>query len=148
MLARKVATILALLAVSLMWSHPAAADSYTVAYAIDMSVAYDADIEGTTDKGQISCEYSDGCEIKLEKLGLSIRFYFSAKNRIGSLYIEGLKKPGCCYFSGGRDSTRVEMSNSLQKLPIYWGDRPRRNEVVSNVKVGELYVAVSRDKSD
>ena len=116
---------------------PAAAQGttgYTIAYGIQLG-----DFQ---DKGVIErCETSRSCEAKMRDGKTRLSVSVGARGDV-TVSLHGAEP--CCLFGNGDRFRMVTRERRVQHLPLFIGRTRQRNEVIQNVKVGDLYVALSR----
>lgn len=106
-------------------------------YARDVEIAYAISVEGKVDKGKVDrCEIGTQCRIVSKDTSLTI-FIYPDEPRT---YIHVWGEVGCCYFRDGDGSVSVDPHVPLHRFDIYKGRGRKRNEVILNQKIGELYV--------
>ncbi|MEH2513945.1 hypothetical protein V1291_005299 [Nitrobacteraceae bacterium AZCC 1564] len=110
------------------------------AHARDVEIAYAISIEGKIDKGKVErCEVGTQCRIVSKDTGLTIFIrLLDPDGRRAYIRVEG--DVGCCYFWDGDGSVSVDPHVPLHRFNIYKGRGRKRNEVILNQKIGELYV--------
>jgi hypothetical protein len=110
------------------------------AFAGDYTVAYALDIGGKIETGKIdNCEYAKQCVIASKDFGLSVTTYFIyPEDREVSVTVYG--KPGCCYFTDGKESRSFDSRQPIPSMAIFEGHARRRNEFVQNYRLGTLYL--------
>lgn len=107
------------------------------AHARDVEIAYAVNVEGKVDKGKVErCRVGDQCRIVSKDTGLTISIY--PRERRTRIHVWG--EVDCCYFWNGDDSVSVDLHEPLHRFNIYKGRGRKRNEVILNQKIGELYV--------
>ncbi len=107
------------------------------AHARDVEIAYAVSVEGKVDKGKVErCRVGEQCRIVSKDTGLTI-FIYPGERRT---YIHVWGDVGCCYFWDGDDLAKVDLHEPLHRFNIYKGRGRKRNEVILNQKIGELYV--------
>jgi hypothetical protein len=110
------------------------------AFAGDYTIAYALDLGGQIETGKVDrCEYITPCVIDSSSSGLKISIYFNPlESRTMSVSVDG--KPGCCYFTDGRDSRSFDTREPLPSMAIFEGHARRGNEFVQNNRLGTLYL--------
>jgi hypothetical protein len=116
---------------------PAAAQGttgYTIAYGIQLG-----DLQ---DNGVIErCEPNRSCEAKMRDGKTRLSVSVGARGDV-TVSLHGTGR--CCLFGNGDSFGMVTRERRVQHLPLFIGRTRQRNEVIQNVKVGDLYIALSR----
>lgn len=106
-------------------------------YARDVEIAYAISVEGKVDKGKVErCGVGKQCRIVSHDTGLTI-FIYPDEPRT---YIHVWGEVGCCYFWDRDGFVSVDQRVPLHRFDICRGRGRKRNEVILNQKIGELYV--------
>jgi hypothetical protein len=137
---RKQVSCAVLLAILSLFSLPAAAGDYTVAYAFDGSEHVET--------GSVECEYRSYCWINIEKAAVSLMLGFRDANHTRiDINVGGIKRGECCFFFDGVNSVSRDISeSSLIRLHVYVGHFRRGNEFLQNAPIGLLYLKISQQK--
>lgn len=110
----------------------------------DYRVTYGFDTGDLNDTGmKVDCEYKAVCEIKSEKLNLSISLGFwhpDHKKVTISVDANRAGRSGCCYFSDGVSTIERNPREPFIRLNVFEGRARIRNEYILNTFLGVLYL--------
>jgi hypothetical protein len=122
-------------ALSISSASPVRAGDYKVAYALDIK---GRKISGVLDE----CNFGKVCRKNIDELALGIGVIAeNAGDRRVFVAIDG--SGGCCFFSDGVDSMRIDSTERLNQLPVFEGIRRSGNEFVRNQRIGTLYISIA-----
>lgn len=113
----------------------------SAAWAGDYQVAYAIELRDKKVTGTLECTYGQFCRADVKELAVSVTVHIRRpQDYDASISIDGR---GCCYFSDGTDRNHLDLTQKVSALSLFEGRKRRGMEVVTNVRVGFLYVAVS-----
>ena len=105
----------------------------------DYTIAYGIQLGDLQDKGVIErCERNRSCEAKMRDGKTMLRVSVGARGDV----TVSLNADRCCLFGDDDSRRRVTAERRVQHLPLFVGRARQRNEIIRNVHVGDLYIAV------
>ena len=111
------------------------------AWAGDFDVAYAVELDGKRVTGTLdNCVYGKVCFGNIHAVDFDISLSVDKpQDTNAKVTLHGRR---CCFFHGGVVSQRLDLTQKLMTLPLYEGKRRRGMEMVWNVQVGILHLAI------